>query len=280
MRAVRGRGGMTLVELLVSLVILGIMGASLLRLFVSQARFVDQAAKQRSARTVSRASVNFLLTEMRAVEATGGVVSAGPQVVELRVPFALGMTCGTMGGVTAVSLLPLDSADFAGAAFGGYAWRSGGGAYAYVESGASLATSIAPSACDAAGILSLRQGRVVAVTPPITAPNDQGTALFLYQRVRYDFAPSAMIPGRLALWRTVSNGAREEMAAPFDSASAFRFYRTGVDTAEVAPPVDVATLRGLELRLTGASELPRYGRHLPETATQRTAVFFLNRPER
>jgi hypothetical protein len=263
---------------MVSLVILGIMGAALLRLFVSQSRFVDQAAKQRSARTVGRASLNFLMGEMRAVEATGGVVAASPSLVTLRSPFALGLSCGTSGGVTAVSLLPTDSAEFAGAVFTGYAWRDASGAYTYVESGATMASAPA-SACDAAGIVTLPRGRVVAITPPIASPNDQGSAVFVYQRVRYEFAASRTLRGRLALWRTPAVGPREEIAFPFDAASSFRFYRAGVDSAEAAPPANLAELRGLELRLAGASEQPRQGRRQPEVAVQRSAVFFLNHPE-
>src|SRR6267378_2397533 len=71
-----GRRGFTLVELLVGMVILGIIGAALTGLFVSQSRFYDQQAQLRRARFVSRTAINAALSDLRMVEATGGIVSA------------------------------------------------------------------------------------------------------------------------------------------------------------------------------------------------------------
>ena len=86
-----------------------------------------------------------------------------------------------------------------------------------------------------------------------------------------------MIPGRLGLWRTVeATGATEEVAAPFQMTSRFRFYRNNNDTSDVVvPPLNEIT--GVELVLNGASEKPRFDKTIPETAPLNTAVFFVNR---
>jgi prepilin-type N-terminal cleavage/methylation domain-containing protein len=275
------RRGASLVELMVALTLLGILSGAVLRLFVSQSRFVDRASKQRSARAISRASMNFLLGELRAIEASGGVVSASPSEIELRAPYAMGLTCGTLGGRTIISVLPVDSAEYAGAVFGGYASRSESGEYSYYDAaaGAAASPSRASVVCEAAGISTLRGGRLVALVPELSPFDDEGRAVLLYQQVKYAFAASVMVPNRIGLWRSVLTGPTDEMAAPFDTTSRFRFFRRGVDSSEAMPPSDLRQLRGIELLFTGASESARAGGLAPETATQRTAVYFLNRPE-
>ncbi len=89
----RERTGFTLVELLVGLVIVGIVGASMLRLFLSQNRFYDRQSQQRNARSVARASINYMLSEVRMLETGGGVAAADAHRVSLRVPYALGLVC-------------------------------------------------------------------------------------------------------------------------------------------------------------------------------------------
>ena len=93
------RRGFTLVELLISLVVTAIIGAALVRMVVSQARFMDQQEAWRQARSVSRGGINRLFSDLRSVEAAGGMVAAaaGGQDFTVRVPYAFGVLCGTAG---------------------------------------------------------------------------------------------------------------------------------------------------------------------------------------
>ena len=129
------RRGFTLVELLVGLVVLGIIGAALSRLFLSQARFYDLEAQLRRARFVARAAINAALSDLRMVEATGGVVAATAKQVTLRVPYAIGTVCANTPTQMTLSLWPVDSTVFATASFSGYAWRDSVGTVTYVEAG-------------------------------------------------------------------------------------------------------------------------------------------------
>jgi prepilin-type N-terminal cleavage/methylation domain-containing protein len=272
------RSGVTLVELLVSLVVLGIVSAGALRMLSSQTRFVDLLVKQRSARAVTRASMNMMLSELRNVEATGGVLRASPRAVTAYVPYAMGISCGTSGSTTIVSLLPADSAQAAGAGFAGYAWRAAGGTYTY-ETAASSISFGDPAVCAAASVRSLPGARVVAVTPAMPPGAGAGTPVMILQRLRYDFAASDAFAGRVGLFRSdLVTGVREEIAAPFDSTVRFRFYRAGVDSAEVNAPADLADLRGLQLVLAGQSVAPRIGGSAPERAVQTTSIYFANHP--
>src|SRR5512134_3922192 len=90
-RRTTARRGMSLPELLIALVVLGIIGAASVRLLISQTTFYDVQLKKRAARAVSRASVNMMLSDLRMVESTGGVEAASATSVTLRVPYVMGM---------------------------------------------------------------------------------------------------------------------------------------------------------------------------------------------
>ena len=209
------------------------------------------------------------------VETGAGVVAATASSVTLRVPVAMGLVCGNLGGATVLSLLPVDSVMLASAAFSGHAYRQASGVYSYNE-GTTSVTPGGANTCNAASITTVTGGMEVIVTPQMPAGID-GSVAFLYQRVRYDFGASSAIAGRTGLWRTLEKtGATEELAAPFDATARFRFYRIDEDTARtVVPPL--TEIRGLELRLVGASQKTRFGKTSPETSRLQTAVFFTNR---
>lgn len=273
--------GMTLPELLVGLTILAILGTAMVRLVLSETRNVDRLMLQRSARAVTRSSVNLLLSELRMVVPQGGVHAASGGSVEVSVPFAMGLSCGDAGGVTMVSLLPSDSVALVDAAFTGYAWRPASAAWAFVDSAVAMGWSGNAATCTAARLTTLPGGRVVSVSPPLPAGAPPGTPVFLVQRLRYWFGPSADVPGAVALLRTRAlDGVTEELAAPFDSTSRFRFFVVGSDTATAAPPPTTDALQGLELDLVGLSTRTRFGATRPERANQRSSIFFSNAVQR
>jgi type II secretory pathway pseudopilin PulG len=270
----RRRSGLTIIELLVTVIILAIVGGGMVRMLTSQAQFYEHQGAGRNARSISRAAVNVLLSEMRMVEVPNGVVAAAANVVTLRVPYALGVYCGSPSGVSTIALLPTDSAMLAEPGFSGYAWRSRLGPYNYVEGGASLALPV-PGTCVAAGITPMAVR--IGVTPVLPVGADVGTVVLLTRRITYAFAPSAAIPGRTALWRRVdATGVREELAAPFDTAARFRFYRLSDNVAQDAVPA-LTDIRGFELVLDGASEASPRTTGEPQRAPLTTSVFFRNR---
>ena len=276
------RGGFTLADLLVTLLVMGIVGTAVTKLFVSQSRFYDQQTQLRRARFVSRTAINAALSDLRMVEGTGGVVSATSGHVTVRVPYAIGVACAN-GSQTTLSLWPVDSTAYATAGFSGYAWRDSLGNYSYVEAGAAVVTDNA-AVCTGANVTVLPQGRVVAVRPAlpgaIPAATLVGTPVFLVQRVTYEFKSSVALPGRVALWRTiVQTGQSDELVAPFDTTAKFRFFAVGVDTAQAAVPNPLSNLRGLELTLSAQSERAPEGAAAPKQAQAVTAVFFNNQPK-
>lgn len=269
------RHGVTLPELLIALVVLGIIGAASMRVLLSQTRYYDVQLKKRTARSVSRASVNMMLSELRMMESAAGVEAASTTSITLRVPYAMGMLCGNVGAASVVALLPADSTVVANATPSGHAWRDANGVYTYTNAPVTAAAGGA-ALCTVANISAVPGGRVVTMAPGVSATAAAGDAVFLYQRVRYDFASSSVLSGRRALWRTVvDSDTREELAAPFDSSARFRFFQFDRDTSDVS--ANVADIRGVELLLDGASQTARAGRTTMESTPLRTAVFFNNR---
>lgn len=299
------RRGFTLVEILTSLAILGIIGLAFVRLITSQARFTEGQMAGRNARTVSRNAMNIMLTDLRMVEDNGGLVAASRDSVTVRVPVAFGLLCANTGGLATMQILPVDSAMVEFGYYSGWAFRdSTSGLFTYNVAGTpaplnSIAAGTATTCTDSTvvagiqgpGILpmsyttsqgSARSTRVIQVSDPISAgtPN-AGWPIFLFQQITYRFSGSTAYPNRVGLFRKVrANNAAgvvvDEIIAPFDTSSKFRFYVLNADAAQDAPPVDLNTVRGLELVLAGSSPRAEHGKQ-NQTQGLVTGVFFKNR---
>lgn len=272
---------MTLIELIVGMLVLGVVAILFTRLLVAQGKFFDKQAQSSAARNVSRGALNRVISDLRMVEAGGGVLIATSTAITIRVPYAMGVVCATGGGVTTTTLLPVDSVMYAQPGFYGYAWRSSTtGLYNYVEGGTSVAAGTA-SVCTNAAITTLTNGKVIALSPALPAGATFGTPVLLFRRVRYEFKASQLISGKTGLWRTVinPNGSEisEELVAPFASTASFQFFTVNSSAAQANPPAALSDIRGFELHLDGMSERAVSGKTTAESAPFVTAVYFKNR---
>ena len=281
------RRGFTLIEMLISIVVLGVVGGALVQMVMSQGRFMDHQEAWRSSRAVARSSLNGLFAEVRNVEAVGGVeaAAAGGTDFTLRVPYAYGIMCATNGTSTTLSLLPVDSAMYGAPGFSGFAWRDANGVYQYVTAGVSL-SGAAAAPCTAVNVTTLPSingspaGTTVTVGGTVNPVPPVGTIFFLFRRVRYEFKASTLVPGRVGLWRTlVTPGTAEELAAPLANTARVRFYVDYGTTAQAAVPGTLASIRGLEFQLDGQSDQAPRGSAAPTTTSLNTSIFFNNRPD-
>lgn len=267
-------------ELIVGMVILAIIGLALSRVMVAQARYYSHQKSANLARNVSRGPLNRVVSDLRMVEALGGVVSASPTALLVRVPYAMGVVCAKVAPYTHISLLPVDSAMYASPGFSGYAWRNGEGVYRYVETGSPSVATGDVAVCNTAQIATLTAdlAKVIKITPVLNDTASVGTPVFLYRRILYEFKASASVPGTLGLWRTVTTtGATEELAAPFANTSMFRFFVMNSLVSQAAAPANLSTLRGIELLMNGMSERIPSGSTAKTQAPFTAAVFFKNR---
>jgi prepilin-type N-terminal cleavage/methylation domain-containing protein len=289
----RARRGFTLAEVIVAVVILGIIGGALVRLIISQSRFTETQMAKRNARTVSRNAMNIMVTDLRMVQDSGGLMGASQDSITLRVPIAFGLLCSVNGGQSTVALLPVDSAMRALGYYNGWAYRdSTMESYQYKDTGSPTPYNSIPAGVSTLctdnlvgpGIsLITYNGRTSKVlqlseSPPGT-PNP-GWPVFIYQIVTYRFQASNAFSGRTGLFRKVrdgtANGVVDEIIAPFDTAAKFRYYVLNEDTAQTAVPSDLKLVRGIQLYLAGSSPgAPQSG--VFSQAALVTGVFFKNR---
>jgi hypothetical protein len=241
---------------------------------------------------VAWGGINRLLSDLRSVEASGGLVAAaaGGQDFTVRVPYAFGVLCGSAANIYTVSLLPVDSAMFAAPGYTGFAMRNNTtGVYTYHPSNmldlagttALCQNGLYDSIHTLATLNGSPPGRVVNLTRNagmlMPAPV-RGSIVYLYRDVRYEFKASTAIPGRTGLYRTmVTGGSTEELATPFDATARVNFYVLNNATAQAAVPAPLSDARGLELLLNGASERTPGGSAAPKVAKMTTSVFFENR---
>ena len=290
-----GRRGMTLAEVMIALLLIGIVGAMFTKMLVAQGRFFNSQYGQRSARSVSRAPMNVLLSELRMVQDRGGVdaAQADGKRIRLKVPYRFGVVCGTAGGVTVASRLPVDST--VSATYAGWAWRAVDGSYTELVAtdplGADSVRDVTglggEATCAAARIHKpivntaggTKTGRVLELRPGSAAPPTI-SPVYLWQWVAYEFKTSTAYPGRIGLYRIQADGtlgAQElEVMAPFDTSARFKFFVPGQDTSQVDVPTDLTTIRGLDLVLNGAAGAPASSGSTPAVNRVTTAVFFKN----
>jgi prepilin-type N-terminal cleavage/methylation domain-containing protein len=296
------RRGFSLPEILVSLVILGIIGLAFVRLVVAQSRFAEGQMSLRNARTVSRNALNILLTDIRMVQDSGGLIYAARDSVTMRVPVAFGLLCANASGVVTMQILPVDSAMTALGQYAGWAYRdSVTGAYNYRDANSptsfnSLTTGVATVCTNSAVVAGVagpgiqpisfttpngtRSSRVISVTDGPSGSPNVGWPVFIYQQITYKFDSSTAYPHRVGLFRKVKTANPnvpivDEIVAPFDTSAKFRFYSLNADVATTAPPANLNSVRGLELVLSGSSPRAEQGMTSAQQALV-TGVFFKN----
>jgi len=287
----RARRGFTLNEMLISLVLLSIIGATFTRILRYQTRYFAHETTLRTARTVARTATNLLLSDLRVVQDSGGIdsVASDGKLIRVLVPYRFGLVCATNGSTTTVSLLPSDSATMAMSVYKGFAYRNATGRYTYVFPGNPTDSDMpvaanTPALCtgNGSGQAQINTVSVTGRTGDIIDLKSNGGSgapavapVFLFEKVSYSFRASAAYPSQLGLWRYVEGGRDEELVAPFDTASRFRFYKPGDDTSRVSPP-DKAEIRGIDIVLSALSQKGATSATSTNSVKVVTSVFFKN----
>jgi hypothetical protein len=293
------RRGASIIEILVVLGLAGLVAAALVRMLLSQTRIFERQSADQDARSIARAALGLLASDLRMVDGVGGIVAASAQSFTARVPYAMGILCRTdpavvslLPGVPALDPNPTGIAGREGPY--GYAWRDSlSGTYQYVEVGAVTArpaTVLEAAACTGAGVTTLTTAGgaadVRALTPAVVAAGAAvprvGSPVFLYQRINYRFEPAATPAGATVLRRAVQRRTSAEesdvLAGPFDAATAFGYHVGAANTLTAAPAAaDLRQLRGVAFTLVGRSERVVPGTNQTASQGLSTAVYFHNR---
>lgn len=284
------RRGVTLIELLIAMIVASILGGALLTLMMAMNRFEEREEGLRSARRAGRSAINSLASDLRMVDPEWGIEAASATSITLRVPYAMGLTCGSTSTVHTLMLFPVDSVALVQPGISGFASRGSSSAYTATTTTVTVAfPGTVPAACTSAGIQSIAAGsgepnarsRATTLTGTGFTTLSAGTPMLLYRRIRYYFGTSALpgLSGRTALWRDwLDDGAgAQELAGPFDATAAFRFYNLSATTAQTTVPSPLGNTYGIELFLPGESDRTARNRSAPEQSNLTTSVFFMNR---
>jgi prepilin-type N-terminal cleavage/methylation domain-containing protein len=272
------RRGFTLTELLVAAVVMAVLGVALLRVVVSNSRFVSLQDAMAESRATARAAMQLMTSELRMVP-DSGLLFAHSDSVRISIPYVYGMACRTTGGITTGSLMPVDSLMYASASPDTIALLVPGGT-AFIRRRVTLSGSPSAANCTADSIRVVPGGRLIALSVSGSTP-PSGSLFYLSQTVTYRFKTSVDLPGRRGLWRRAGAGAYEELAAPFDTAARFTFIMGRNPEAQVRNDLTTRakrdSVRGVEVRLTGASVRAPAGGSAPLTFDLRSRVMFLNK---
>ena len=294
----RARRGFSVLEIITSLVIVAILGVSMTKLILGQARSFQMDNGGRRARAAARAAMNILITDLRMTQDFGGVQlldATNNRRIDVKVPLVFGVVCEVNISNVVLALVPVDSFQMAAAKYGGFAVRNTtSGVYGYsTPSAADTIQSTSVNRCHAGPNMwadtmtaSGRAGRVVVASgvPPVGTA--VGSPAFVWQTVTYEFKNSAIYPGTLGLYRTIRGRAgtdtlSEELIAPFASTARFAYYTNpsqSLDRPTLTAPAAAAynTLRGFQIQLPAVTADTVPGRGRPQQATVTTAVFFKN----
>lgn len=282
------RRGFSLVELLAAMAITGILGVAITRMLMTESRLFNIQQARREARAVGRNSANILFSDLRMVNdgssAPGSVLIAVRDTLKVRVPYAFGLACGTVSGVTTASMIAADSSVRYMASYAGWAWRNRlTGSYTYqpMSSSSDLPTvSVAPLTCTATAHVRTDTIANRSWAPLDLRPNSSsvqpGSPVFVYQEVTYFFGSSTAYPGRIGLYRRLGTNAAEELVAPFDASSRFKFYTRANDASSTTPPSPLDSLVGVAIVLNGSTNTTTVTSS-KITTNMETSVFFRNR---
>jgi hypothetical protein len=208
-----------------------------------------------------------------------GLLYAHSDSIRVSIPYVYGMACRSTGGITTGSLMPVDSLMYAAALPDTIALLDPGGT-AFIRRRVTLSGSPSAANCTADSIRVVPGGRLIALNISGSDP-PSGSLFYLSQTVTYRFMNSVDLPGRRGLWRRVQGGSYEELAAPYDTAARFTFLMARNPEAQVRNDLTTRpqrdSVRGIEIRLTGASVRAPQGSSAPLTFDLRSRVMFLNK---
>jgi prepilin-type N-terminal cleavage/methylation domain-containing protein len=107
-RVRRERRGMTLIEIMISLVLIGIIGGVVMRVVMRQQRFYQGVNQIMTQRSQLRQATSVVPMDLRSVSSVGGdIVAASDGSIEFDVNIGTGVVCAVLPGGTKVVLPPV-----------------------------------------------------------------------------------------------------------------------------------------------------------------------------
>lgn len=263
----RREAGFTLIELMVSLVISGILAVVIFQLIEGQGRFTSMQSAREEVQQNSRASLELIASELRAVPPEG-ITVAKDTTIDFRLPRTWGVVCRDLPAADNVAWIAAPAGTFpdpfptnvelAEGTEWGLALESATPGVYDTATISAVASNTAPCesalAISAAKDVSQYYGFTVAnlsnVAGASGARNVVGARAFLYQRVRYDLGKSSGYEGTWLRRRTLDGrSVPQPMAGPVVGSRGLSLTYFGTAGA-LAQPVTPAAVRRVQVKVS------------------------------
>lgn len=258
-----GSAGSSLVEVLVSLVVTGLIATGVVGLLLSQSAFYGESDDRTYAQQSLRAGADLISTELRMADRFD-LLAAESDSVSVRFDVWRAAVCESSRTTGAVAVFVYDSVDAPNlpAGFRGYGFSDpySDGRDVQDSPPVGLSPGSGRTACEERGAPAGRASWRYRILSDWLAPGafdsvpDRGAVLTRYGRLTYSLEPSSFDRG-LALWR---NG--QELVSPFREGAAFSYAMSNGAVQSSVSPANLTDVRAVRLVATalGRGE-NRYG---------------------
>lgn len=244
--------GFTLVEVMITVVVAGVLGGALTSLVVSQQRFYSRSDNLLLAQQNIRAALDLMASELR-MAAPEDIVTATPGSVTVRFDLVHGVVCeGALGSAHVYAYDSVTNANLASGVTGTaysepydstFVYDPGFTGTVTASSGASETICKANGAPAGEPTSRFRLVTGWSTTPP------RGSLVRWYGSLTYALAPSSTDPGSFAIWRD-----NQELATPFESGAEFSYV---MDDGSVLGSVGAPGLADIREIRVGATAIGR-----------------------
>jgi prepilin-type N-terminal cleavage/methylation domain-containing protein len=293
-RVTRSRGGFTLIEMMVALVISGLLTGVIFQVIGGNSRFVSMQSAREEVQQNSRAAIDLITSDLRSA-ASAGLLEMEPNSVRLNVPRAWGVLCSdltpTSTNVWAVfpaGTLPPDFTLAAQAPHWGIAIHQTGdpttstNLYRFVNAvGPSTSTnpcsSFQPNLTAQHVAMGFSKASGQFVNSHLTIRS--GTPVMIYEQVRYDVAqPSGSSDFWIRRMSGFSSGTTpnmQPMAGPVPGATALSFTYLQADGTTAATAAGAVRQVRVKLTTNSRSRTMQAGELRPQQTDSTTVDVFL-----
>ena len=258
--------GFTLIEVLITIVVAGVLGGALLVLVVGQQRFYTTSDNNLLAQQNVRAAVDLVAAELR-MASPEDIMRARSDSVVIRFDLVRAVVCDTLPGGTAY-LFVYDTvtnanltSSFRGTAYSG-PYDS---AFNYTEpytptvnsTGGTAETTCRNNGADSANVAASTDFRTTSNWSP-TPP--RGSLVRWYGELAYSFGASSSVSGSDAIWR---NG--QELVTPFESGAQFQYVMANGSVQSNVGSGQLANIREIRVVVTATGDVSAFNVRRPVT---------------
>ena len=246
--------GFTLVEILITVVVAGIIGGALMSLVISQQRFYARSDNHVLAQQNIRAAVDLMAAELR-MASPEDIVTAASDSVTIRFDLVRGVVCG--GGSGSTHVFAYDSVGNANLSSGiaGTAYSEPyDSAFVYNDGFTGSITASNPASetlCQTNGAPTTEPSSAFRLVSGWTTTPPRGSLLRWYGTLTYAFAPSVTDAGAQAIWR---NG--QELVTPFEAGAQFWYVMQDGSVLSSVSAGSLTDIREIRIGATATGQGP------------------------